>query len=88
MGDVSDNKCRDNQTTRFMFNDTFSRKSCPIRDIMELYRRPQFKYNTLFAICMSDMSDKNTDTQVWDLVLITFSSKQMLRERASVLLYM
>ena len=39
MGNVSDKSCRENQTTHFMFNEFFPRKSCRLWDNVEKYCR-------------------------------------------------
>jgi len=55
MKNISDNSCRENQNTHFIFNNKF-RKSCRLWDNVEKYFRAgqTTNYNTGHAHCMVD----------------------------------
>jgi len=80
MRNVSDNHCRENQNTHFMFNNCFSKIISFMRYCGKNCRAGQATDDTL-----NSGYPKTTNTHSEYIILIPFPQPQWLQERASML---
>jgi hypothetical protein len=84
---VSDKRCRDNQSTHFTFNNYFfqNRALCDImwQNFVEA-GRPQTKIWRMFITCWTP---KTTDSHSEYVIFISLPRQQLLQERVSVYCY-
>jgi len=83
---LSDKSCRENQNTRFMFNNVY-RKSCRLWDNVEEYGRAgqATDDNIIRRMRFTCWMTEATDTRSEYVILLAFPRQQWLRERVSLL---
>jgi len=86
MRNVSDKSCRENQNTRFVFDNVFP-KIVPLRGNVEKYGRSEqtTDNNVIRRMRFACRITKATDTHLEYVTLIVFPWHQSLRERSSIL---
>ena len=90
MQNVSDESCAENQNTHFVFDNIFfSRKSCRLWDIVEIYRitEPERPQMTTWRMRIACWVSKPTNTHSEYVTLTAFPLQQWLHERSSMLRY-
>ena len=87
MRNISDRNCGQNRKTRFLFNKSFTRKSCRLWDNVEKYGRTgqATDDSIIWRMRFACWITKATNTHLEYVILIAFPLQRWFLERALVL---